>query len=113
MQANTMTTWNPMTHQDYDDLKGREVFSLDGAKVGTIKSIFHPNMDMPEAKGKHYFLLDPGLLKHWFGGLDNTYLPESSISGVTSDGVFLTFTEDEIKNHTWEDPGTLGQFRQS
>ena len=45
------TTWNPMTHTDYDTLKGKEVFSANGESVGTIAGTFHPNMDMPAARG--------------------------------------------------------------
>src|SRR5688500_2641828 len=66
----TMTTWNPTTHNDYDVLKGRDVFSADGEKVGEIAEILHPSMDMPAARGKHFFLLDPGLMKDWFGGFN-------------------------------------------
>jgi hypothetical protein len=62
------TTWNPMTHTDYDTLKDKEVLSANGESVGSITGVVHPNMDMPAARGRHFFLLDPGLLKDWFGG---------------------------------------------
>ena len=78
------TTWNPMTHTDYDPLQGQEVFSANGEKVGSIAGIFHPTMDMPAARGRHYFLLDPGLIKDWFGGFDQVYLPESAIESVSA-----------------------------
>ena len=59
-----------MTHADYDVLKGKDVFSANGEQVGSITEIFHPTTQMPAARGKHYFLLEPGLLKDWFGGVD-------------------------------------------
>jgi sporulation protein YlmC with PRC-barrel domain len=91
------TTWNPMTHTDYDALKGKDVFSANGEKVGSISQIFHPTMDMPAARGRHYFLLDPGLLKDWFGGFDQVYLPESAIESVSPDRVVLNLTSEQIK----------------
>jgi len=53
------------------------VFSADGEQVGSVSEVFHPNMDMPAARGRHYFLLDPGLIKDLFQGYDQVYLPES------------------------------------
>ena len=91
------TTWNPMTHTDYDILKGKDVFSANGENVGSIKGIFDLNMDMPAARGRYYFLLDPGLIKDWFGGLDQDYLPESAIESVSADRVVLNLTSDQIK----------------
>ena len=86
-----------MTHTDYDTLKDREVFSANGESVGSIVGIFHPNADMPAARGRHYFLLDPGLLKDWFGGFDQVYLPESTIESVSADRVLLNLTSEQIK----------------
>lgn len=107
----TLTRWNPASHEDYDVLKGMDVFTSDGEKVGTFTSIYHPNMDIEMARGRHYFLLEPGKMKDWFGGLDKTFIPEPAISGYTSEGVFLNFTEDEIKNRTWEAPVDLKSYR--
>ena len=97
----TMTTWNPTTHADYDVLKGRDVFSRDGEKVGSITEIWHPDVEMPAARGQHFFLLDPGKLKDWFGGFDKVYLPESAIDEVRSDRVVLSFSQDQVKRADW------------
>jgi len=110
------TTWNPMTHSDYDVLKGKEVFSADGEKVGSISQILHPNMDMPAARGRHFFLLDPGLMKDWFGGFSPVYLPESAIDEVGSDRISLNLTADQIKQRgkQWtQEPSGLASYRQS
>ena len=93
----TMTIWNPTTHTDYDALKGTDVFSADGEKVGSITEILHPNQDMPAARGKHFFLLDPGLMKDWFGGFNRVYLPESALKNVGSDRITLSLTAEQIK----------------
>jgi hypothetical protein len=106
-----LTKWAPAGHMDYDVLKDRDVFTRDGEKVGTFKTVYHPNMSFEMSRGKHYFLLDPGLLKDWFGGLDQTYIPESAISGFNDQGVFLNYSEDEIKNLSWEAPADLGSYR--
>jgi hypothetical protein len=86
-----------MTHTDYETLKGREVFSANGERVGSITEIFHPSADMPAARGRHFFLLDPGLLKDWFGGFDQVYLPESTIESVSADRVVLNLTSEQVK----------------
>ena len=36
-----VATWTPMTHADYDALKGLDVFSADGEKVGAIGGRIH------------------------------------------------------------------------
>jgi len=90
-------TLNRKMHTEYDVLHGREVLSANGEKVGSIAGIFHPNMDMPAARGRHYFLLDPGLIKDWFGGFDQVYLPESAIEMVSPDRVVLNLNSEQIK----------------
>ena len=108
------TTWNPMTHADYDLLQGREVYSADGQKVGTIAGILHPNADLPAARGRHYFLLDPGLIKDWFGGFDQVYLPESTIRSVSADRVVLDLTAEQVKQRSQEwtaEPTGLASYR--
>ena len=110
------TTWNPMTHMDYDTLKGKEVFSASGESVGSIAAIFHPNMEMPAARGRHYFLLDPGLIKDWFQGFDQVYLPESAIESVSADRVVLNLTSEQIKQRGKEwttEPTGLTSYRRA
>jgi hypothetical protein len=86
-----------MTHADYDQLKGKTVVSANGEDVGSIGQILHPNQDMPAARGQHYFLLNPGLMKDWFGGFDTVYLPESAIDQVSAKQVTLNLTSQQIK----------------
>src|SRR5687768_16142798 len=110
------TTWAPMTHTDYDPLKGTTVVSANGENVGSISAVFHPNMDMPAARGRHYFLLDPGLMKDWFGGFDTVYLPESAIEQVGADQVTLNLTSEQIKRQStpWtKAPADLASYRRA
>jgi hypothetical protein len=110
------TTWNPMTHSDYDVLKGKGVFSADGEKVGLISQVLHPNMEMPAARGRHFFLLDPGLLKDWFGGFSQVYLPESALDEVGPDRISLNLTADQIKqrgNEWTAQPNDIASYRRT
>lgn len=112
----TVATWNPMTHADYDVLKGKDVFSADGEKVGSISQVLHPNMEMPAARGQHFFLLEPGLMKDWFGGFNQVYLPESALDDVRSDRISLNLTADQIKqrgNEWTAQPSGLASYRRS
>ncbi len=110
------TTWNPMTHSDYDVLKGKGVFSADGEKVGSISEILHPYMEMPAARGRHFFLLDPGLVKGWFGGFDQVYLPESTLDEVRSDRILLNLTAEQVKQRGTEwtaQPNDIASYRRT
>lgn len=89
--------WDPMTHTDYDLLKGRPVFSVDGEKVGTIDAVLHPNTNMPAARGQHYFLLDSRWIEDWVGGSGQVYCPEAAIDRVSTDRVVLSLTADEVQ----------------
>jgi hypothetical protein len=112
----TATVWTPTTHEDYDVLKGRDVFSADGEKVGTIGQILHPNMEMPAARGRHFFLLDPGLMKDWFGGFNKVYLPEAVIDDIARNRVTLNLTAEQIKQRgqDWTtEPSGLADYRRA
>ena len=110
----TMTMWNPTTHADYDLLLNKDVYSADGEKVGKIKKVFHPDGDFASTHGRHYFLLDPGMLKEWFGGFEEVYLPESAIEGAGDDRVTVSFTKDQIKNQGWTTkPTEFERYRSS
>ena len=108
------TTWNPMSHADYDVLKGKDVFSNDGQSVGSIVEILHPAEAMPAARGRHFFLLNPGRTKEWFGGIDQVYLPESAINDVAANRVSLNLTADQVKQRgrDWtKQPAGLQNYR--
>lgn len=110
-QQAILNKFAPVSHADYDVWKGSEVLTRDGEKVGKIASILHPDTDFESARGRHYFLLDPGLMRDWFGGLDETYLPETAIAGYTEEGVVLNLTKDQLKNESWVAPAGLEMYR--
>lgn len=101
MVTTMQTTWSPATHADYDALKGRAVVSADGEALGSIEAIFHPPDPMPQARGGHYFLVKPGALKNWFGGDEEIYVPETAITFVTTEGVALGYSKDQIEAQGW------------
>jgi hypothetical protein len=110
----TMTMWTPTSHAEYDTLMNKDVYSADGEKVGSIKRVYHPDGDFASSRGRHVFLLDPGLLKEWFGGFSDVYLPEAAIENVTDDRVTVSFTKDQVKNQGWfEKPAGLDRYRAS
>ena len=95
--ATNIVAWHPLSHEDYGVMPGKDVSSRDGEKVGTIKEVRHPETEFPRSRGQHFFLLDPGVLRDWFGGFDKVYLPESAIDSVTEDRVVLNLIKDQIK----------------
>ncbi|HEV2108303.1 MAG TPA: PRC-barrel domain-containing protein [Thermomicrobiales bacterium] len=110
--VNTMT-WMPTTHADYDALKGRDVVSSDGQKVGTIEAIFHPNQDLAVARGNHYFLVKPGMVQNLFGG-EEVYVPETALTEVTPEQIQLAYPKDQLQSQAWTTkPAGLESFRRS
>jgi uncharacterized protein (TIGR02271 family) len=104
--------WTPAAAADYDVLTGKDVYSAEGDKVGSIKGVWHPSGAFAAGVGRHYFLLDPGLVRDWFGGYDEVYLPESAIALVTSERVDLNLTKDQIKGQDWTTrPADLDTYR--
>jgi len=112
----TTTTWAPTTHTAYDALQGRAVVSADGEQLGTIGTVFHPDLEMPAARGKHYFQVEPGLVKDWFGGMDKAYLPEAAIDAVSADQITLNLTAAQVKQRAKElgaEPAGLAGYRRA
>lgn len=108
----TMTVWSPLTFTDYDVLTNKDVYSSDGEKVGTVKRVYHPEGDFAASRGRHFFLLDPGLMKEWFGGFSDVYLPESAIEAVSEDRVTVSYTKGQIKNQGWTaKPADFDRYR--
>lgn len=102
------TPWTPDTESDYERLKGMQVVSKDGDRLGRVSHIIHPNHGATEGEGGHFFLFQPEQQKEWFGGLDEAYLPESALAGVTDVGVLIDMTEAEIRQRRWDLPTAEG-----
>jgi hypothetical protein len=108
-------TWNPTTHSDYDALKGFDVYSRDDEKLGTIKEVLHPRMDMPAARGNHSFRVEPGMMKKLFGDQDEVFVAESMIQTVNPDDekIVLSIPKDRLKHETWSRPKDFESFRRN
>lgn len=103
--------WMPSTDSDFELLKGMKVISRDGEDLGKIADVVHPDHAFRPGDGGHFFLFHPGKLKAWFGGLDDAYLPESTIIGVMNGEVMIELTEDQIKRRRWDMPSETGYVR--
>lgn len=109
------TMWNPTRHEDYDTLKGYEVFTSDNEKLGKISEVCHPAMDMPTARGRHYFKVDPGTLKKWFTDADEVFVPERLVSMIEPDAdrVILEVPKARIEHTDWSRPHDFDTYRRS
>ena len=111
----SMTTWTPTTHEDYDTLKGFDVYSSDNEKLGTIKEVHHPAAAMPAARGGHYFRVEPGMLKKLFSDQDEVFVSETMIREVRpeDDKVILSVPKDRIQDQEWGRPHDFDTYRLS
>jgi hypothetical protein len=98
--ASSTPAWAPQTDEDYDALKGCDVFSSDGEQVGTVAAIFHPQATTPATGGRHYFAVKPGMLKSLFGA-DEVYIPETAIRTVTNGKVTLGVAKAALQGQNW------------
>ncbi len=107
--------WNPTTHEDYDTLKGFDVYSRDDEKLGTITDVLPPRDEMPLARGKHYFKVEPGMMKKLFSDQDEIFVPERLVQTVRPDDdrVILEVTKDRIEHEDWSKPRDFETFRRS
>lgn len=115
----SFSTWQPLSHDDYETLKGFDVVTSDNEKLGTIKEILHPAMQTrmtgtPVAAG-HYFRVDPGALKKLFSDQDEVFLSETLIRDVRpeEDTVILSIPRASVEKTDWSRPENIGSFRRS
>ena len=113
-------SWQPTSHDDYESLKGFDVYSSDNEKLGTITEVLHPRtVSSITATGtdRHYFLIDPGTLTNTklFSDRDEVFVSEVMIREVwpQEDKVILSLTKDGVKDAAWNPPADLESFRRS
>jgi sporulation protein YlmC with PRC-barrel domain len=97
----TLKPWLPATHKDYDRLEGKDVYTRDGEKLGSVKSVYHPDEDLPLVFGDHAILIDTRKRKKWFNDLDEVYLPETDVVGIGHDRIMLGFTAQHVQDKDW------------
>jgi sporulation protein YlmC with PRC-barrel domain len=107
------TMWNPTRHEDYDTLKGFEVYTSDNEKLGKITEVCHPAMEMSSARGKHYFRVDPGTMKKLFTNADEVFVPERLVSIVEpgDDKVILEVPKSRVEKTDWSRPRDYDTYR--
>lgn len=103
------TTWTFNTHEDYDALKGKDVFTADDDKIGTVDEVLHPANDST-APDQHYFLVKPGMLDKLIGE-DELFVPATAVQFVSEDRVMLQTTKDAVKSVDWSPPRNVDNFR--
>jgi hypothetical protein len=108
-------SWTPQRHEDYDALKGFDVYSSDDEKLGTIREIYHPQEDMPTARGRHFFRVEPGMLEGLFKDVDEVFVPEPLIRTVDpqEDRVILEVPKTQLTEHDFGRPAGIDTYRRS
>ncbi len=94
------SAWSPPTHEDYERLADKDVYSSDGEKIGSIVSVFHPEGESAERVGNHCLAVMPGVLKNLLGA-DVAYVPETAIQNVDADRVVLNVPSDCLADQGW------------
>jgi hypothetical protein len=108
-------SWIPQSHEDYDALKGFDVYSSDDEKIGTIREVYHPAGDITTARGKHYFRVEPGMIEGLFSDIDEVYVPERMVQMVdpNEDRVILEMPKASLSRQNWNRPPELDTYRRS
>ncbi|MEA2583772.1 MAG: hypothetical protein QOF33_1857 [Thermomicrobiales bacterium] len=94
------STWSPSTHEGYERLADKDVYSSDGEKIGSIVSVLHPEGEGVATVGDHCLAVMPGVLKNLLGA-DVAYVPETAIQEVDADRVVLNIPADCLANQGW------------
>lgn len=101
--------FSPQSHEDYDAIKGKDVYTADNDKVGTVDEVLHP-ADDTLAPDAHYFLVKPGMLDQ-LTGQDEMYIPASAVQMLSEDRVILETTTASIRDANWSKPRNANTFR--
>jgi sporulation protein YlmC with PRC-barrel domain len=104
-------TWNPMSHHDYDVLKGKSVFTSDNEKIGTVDQVLHPASGST-APDQHYLLVKPGMMEK-LTGEDELYIPATTVQTVGDDRLILETTKARAERANWTKPMDVDTFRRS
>ena len=106
--------WNPQTHEDYDALRGRVVYTADNRRLGKIMHVFHPMADMPEARGGRYFLIEPDSERSPVGS-EEVFVPERVVRSADPDEdvVVLEVPASELADQNWNRPSDFDRYRRT
>lgn len=104
-------TWNPSSHDEYDALKNKDVYTSDDEQIGSIEEVLHP-ANNSTAPDQHYFLVKPGMLDQ-LTGEDELYVPATEVQLVSEDRVVLETSKDRLESRDWSPPRNVNSFRRS
>lgn len=104
--------WKPEADEDYDRLRGDDVYGLDGPRIGTIDQVMHPlDEDGSVAHGRHFFVVKVDRALMGVLNTDDLYVPEMAIRSVSDDQVVLDTTREQLPERHWRQPPT--EYRRS
>lgn len=103
------TQWNPTSHDEYDALKGMDVYTSDDQKIGTVDQVLHPATNST-ARDQHFFLVKPGMLDRLTGS-DDLYIPATTVQYVGEDRLILETPSDLVDPKRWPEPTDVGTYR--
>ncbi|HKG27329.1 MAG TPA: hypothetical protein VKB09_16875 [Thermomicrobiales bacterium] len=96
----TTATWSPLTHEGYERLADKDVFSSDGEKIGHVAAVLHPEGEGTTVIGDHCLAVMPGVLRNLLGA-DVAYVPERAIQEVGAEKVVLNVPSDCLADQGW------------
>jgi hypothetical protein len=92
--------WSPVTHDWYERLADKDVYSSDGEKIGRVAAVFHPEGEGTTTVGDHCLAVMPGVLRNLLGA-DVAYVPEAAIQNVDGEKVVLNVPADCLADQGW------------
>jgi hypothetical protein len=93
--------WQPTSHDEYEELVGRDVYTHDGERIGRVERIIHPaSQEMEDAHLGHFVVIRPDFLGGPLG-TDAAYVPETAVALATPDAVELTVDVGDVPNQSW------------
>lgn len=103
----------PQTYADFERLKGRDVQSADGARLGNVIHIYHPLRYRPAATNHHYLLVARGRWPLWCVD-HHLYVPEAALRAITPERIVLAVRRDQIQGLGWAHaPPDIAWFHRS
>ncbi len=107
-------TWTPETHEDYDRVKGYDVYTADNARLGKVMHVFHPLQETADARGGHYFLVEPDMENPPLGSSE-VFVPERAVREVdpSEDMIILAIPTRELADQEWNRPSDFDRYRRT
>ena len=93
--------WQPTTHDNYEELIGRDVYTNDGERLGLVDGIIHPeDPELEQANLGHFIVVRPDFLNSPLG-TEVTYIPETNVAAANPDSVELNVAKRQLRDQDW------------